>query len=100
MAANPIEITLPDEALRIIESRTAAGDFKTLTNVILEGLSLLNEQQNGLEDWLAQEIPLRCQESDRSPGQRFSLDQVRLALAEEVQQRCALRTYWPSGSRV
>jgi Arc/MetJ-type ribon-helix-helix transcriptional regulator len=86
MAANQMEITLSDDALRIIESRIAAGDFKTPTDVILEGLLLLNEEQNGLEDWLARETALRCQESDRSPGQRLSLDQVRLALAEEVQQ--------------
>ncbi len=86
MAAHQLEITLPEEALQIIESRIAAGDFKTPTEVILEGLSLLNEKQNGLEDWLTREIALRCQESDRFPNQRFSIDEARLALAEEGQQ--------------
>ena len=86
MAAHQMEITLPDDALQIIESRIAAGEFKTPTDVILEGLSLLNEEQNGLEDWLKQEVALRCQESDRFPERRLSLDQVRLAITEELQQ--------------
>jgi antitoxin ParD1/3/4 len=78
-----LNITLPEETLRMIESKVASGEYKDPSDVVLEGLSHLEEHDKELEHWLRTEIVARCESMTADPSRGLTLEEVRADLSDD-----------------
>ena len=78
--SHQLNVTLPEDALRLIESKIASGEYKNPSDVILEGLSYLEQSDNKLEHWLRTEIVARWKSMEADPSRGLTSEEVLASL--------------------
>ncbi len=63
-------VTLPPEMVELVQRKVASGEYVDESDVIREGLELLEDREEGLERWLREEVVPVCLafEADTSTG--------------------------------
>jgi antitoxin ParD1/3/4 len=81
-ATKRLAIELPEELAQAVDARVASGRFANASEVIQEGLRLLDEQESDpLEEWLRAEVAERCRRIDEGEARLLSGDELRADLA-------------------
>ncbi len=76
-----VDVELPEEMAEAVSARVASGRFANASEVIQEGLRLLDEQENEpLDDWLRAEVAERCRRIDQGQARLLSGDELRADL--------------------
>ena len=80
-----LTVTLPDDIVRDIEARVAAGEDASESNLVRDGLESFLADDQDLEDWLSDVVVPRCE--DTAP--RSSTASPIEGVLERVQRRFA-----------
>lgn len=79
----PLTITLPHEMAAMVKAKVASGEYASDSEVIRDGLRILQARDAALEKWLRDEVVQSCKEYDADPSigipSEQVLDQVRAA---------------------
>jgi antitoxin ParD1/3/4 len=82
MAENlQINVTLPERMVQLVQRKVRSGQYATESDVIADSLSLLEEQENGLEPWLIEVVGPEYDAMHADPNRGIPLDQVQQAFA-------------------
>lgn len=82
-----ISITLPAEMADAIDARVKSGAYCSESEVIQEGLRVLQDREQSLEDWLREEVAASYDEWLANPGSALSSAELREALARDRESR-------------
>lgn len=81
-----LNITLPDHMVELVKRKVSSGEFASESDVICEGLDLLEDRDEGVERWLREDVVPACLEFQADPSTAPSSSEV---LAELEQARRA-----------
>lgn len=95
-ATRRLDVELPEEMAKAVSARVASGRFANASEVIQEGLRLLDEEEEfqtdpALDEWLRTEIVARYDAVKSGRERGLTLDQVEANLAERRKRRNAAR---------
>jgi putative addiction module CopG family antidote len=80
-ATKRLDIELPEDLAEAVSARVASGRFASASEVIQEGLRLLDEQESDpLEEWLRAEVAERCRRMEDGEVRLLSGDELRADL--------------------
>lgn len=57
-----MSITLPLEMVRFIKNKVASGEYASESEVIRDGLRMLQTRDRVIEDWLRSQVSTACKE--------------------------------------
>ncbi|MBU2773243.1 type II toxin-antitoxin system ParD family antitoxin [Acidithiobacillus ferrooxidans] len=57
-----MSITLPLEMVRFIKNKVASGEYASESEVIRDGLRMLQTRDRVIEDWLRSQVGAACKE--------------------------------------
>lgn len=87
-ATRRLSIELSEDMAEAVSARVASGEFASESEVVQEGLRLLEEQDEPLEDeveaWLGSTIPARVEALDAGRVPTKGVDDVRASLARRA----------------
>jgi antitoxin ParD1/3/4 len=90
VAPSNINVTLTPELEKFVRDKFASGQYQSESEVLLEGLMLLEQQERESEqDFLSLKEKLRIAAEEAEHGPLFSPEQVRQELAEIKRTRFA-----------
>ncbi|TDR89276.1 ribbon-helix-helix domain-containing protein [Enterovirga rhinocerotis] len=75
-------LTLPDELADLIDEKVASGAYPSGSDVVRQGLELLREQDETLEDWLRREVVPAYDAMKADPSRALAIDDVQRSLTE------------------
>lgn len=87
MGARRLSVELPEETAAIIDARIASGRNADESEVILEALELLADQDAPLEDWVQIEMAAAYDEWKANPTGGLTIDEVREHLDKAREER-------------
>ena len=80
MAENrQINVTLPEHIVELVQRKVRSGQYATESDVITDSLSLLEERESGLDQWLLEVVGPGYDAMHADPGRGIPLDQVQQA---------------------
>ncbi len=89
-ATRRLDIELPEELAEAVSARVASGRFANASEVIQEGLRLLDEEESDpLKPWVRDELAGGYDEWKANPTDGVPLEEVAARLDEERQRRRA-----------
>lgn len=71
-----MEIVLPADAAQIVKDKVASGEYRSETEVIVEGLRVLQAQDSAVETWLQIDVAAAYDEYKADPSRAIPADQV------------------------
>lgn len=74
-------VSLPEEQSAFIDSKVAAGDYASASEVVRAGLRALKERDEAVERWLREEVAPTVDAMAADPGRAVPAGDVRRALA-------------------
>jgi antitoxin ParD1/3/4 len=74
-------VTLPHEMVELVQRKVASGEYADESDVISDSLSLLEEREIGLEQWLIEEVGPSYDAMHADPRLGLPLEQVQQAFA-------------------
>jgi antitoxin ParD1/3/4 len=91
-AAAKYTVTLSPKQSAYVDSLIATGAYKAAEDVILEGLTILQDRDAALDDWLGADVLPICAAMDADPSLGRTPDQVadRLRAHHEQRSKAAL----------
>lgn len=72
----PITITLPHEMAAMVKAKVASGEYASDSEVIRDGLRILQARDEALEKWLHEEVVQACKEFEANPAIGIPADQI------------------------
>jgi antitoxin ParD1/3/4 len=88
MATNhQISVSLPEQLAALVQRKVASGEYADESDVICDSLQLLDEQENGLERWLREEVVAASQELNADPSSGLTSNEVLAGLEAARRQR-------------
>ena len=82
-ATRRLDIELPEELAEAVSARVASGRFANASEVIQEGLRLLDEIDDPPEEWVGDELAAGYDEWKANPEGGVQLEEVAARLDEE-----------------
>ena len=73
-------VNLPANLVDLIHRKVAYGEYADESSVISDSLALLEDQQQGLEGWLREEVVPVCQEMEANHSSGMSSSEVLASL--------------------
>ena len=80
-------VTLPAEMVELVQRKVASGEYADESDVISDSLSLLEEREGGLEQWLDEEVGPAYDAIHADPSIGISLEQVQQDFAARRETR-------------
>ena len=86
-----LNIMLPDHMAELVKRKVSSGEYANESDVICEGLDLLEDRDEGVERWLREEVVPTCVEFEKDPSAALSGSEVlaELERARQLQQKPA-----------
>ena len=82
MPQTPIlHVTLSEDALKFVKQKVSTGEYASESDVIIESVAAMQEQQSALERWIHDEALPAYDRILADPSRGISLQQVRSNLA-------------------
>ena len=78
-----LSITLPLEMAQLVRAKVASGDYATESEVIRDGLRILQLRDRAVEKWLRDQVAPAYDAMKANPSRAVSIRQVRASLASE-----------------
>jgi putative addiction module CopG family antidote len=75
-------VTLPAEMVELVQRKVASGEYADESDVISDGLTFLEDEEQRLERWLREEVVSACREFDEDPFSAVSSVEFRLELEQ------------------
>ncbi|MDE2181970.1 MAG: type II toxin-antitoxin system ParD family antitoxin [Alphaproteobacteria bacterium] len=72
----PITITLPHEMAAMVKAKVAAGEYASDSEVIRDGLRIMQARDAALEKWLQTEVVRSYREHMADPSKAIPADQL------------------------
>lgn len=86
-ATKRLDIELPEELAEAVSAQVASGRFANASEVIQEGLRLLDEADAPLEPWVREELAAGYDAWKANPTDGVPIEEVSARLEEEREQR-------------
>jgi antitoxin ParD1/3/4 len=86
-AARPMNITLPDDLAAQVRARVASGQYASEYDVIRESLSVLEDRETSVDNWLRNEVLPIHDAMLADPSRARSVEDVRATLASLREKR-------------
>jgi antitoxin ParD1/3/4 len=65
-------VNLPSNLVDLVQRKVASGEYADESDVISDSLALLEDQEQGLERWLREEVVPACMEMEADPSSGIS----------------------------
>jgi antitoxin ParD1/3/4 len=65
---HPISVTLPHDMAAMVKAKVASGEYATESEVIRDGLRVLQARDAAIEGWLRDEVAKSCDEYAADPS--------------------------------
>jgi putative addiction module CopG family antidote len=76
-----LSITLPDEMAEMVRAKVESGEYASESEVIREGLRMLQLYERALESWLKEQVTVAYDALKADPSRAVSIENVRTSLA-------------------
>ena len=86
-STGPVSITLTEKVAKAVRRRVASGEYGSESEVVLEGLLALEEQEAAVEQWLRTEGVARFDAWQADPGRTVSARKARAAVKRHIRRR-------------
>lgn len=77
---SPLTITLPHDKVKLVKSLVASGQYATDSEVIRDGLRMLNAREIAMSRWLREEVIPAYQQLKVGPQSGMTVGDVRKSL--------------------
>ena len=81
------DVELPEDLAEAVRARVESGAYASVSEVIQEGLRLLAEQEEPLEDWVRAELAAGYDAWKADPSKVYTIEEVRERLDEQRRRR-------------
>lgn len=88
-STQPISITLPHDMAAMVKAKVASGEYATESEVIRDGLRILQARDAAVENWLRDEVAKSYDEYEADPGIGISGDDIMTRLRASYRARLA-----------
>ncbi len=79
-----ISITLPTDMARMVEAKVASGEYASESEVIRDGLRILQARDAQVEEWLKTEVAATYDAHHRNPSGAIPIDKVMAGLERRI----------------
>ena len=76
-----LSVTLPNEMARMVREKVESGEYASESEVIRDGLRVLQARDRATEDWLRQEVVAAYDALKADPSRSRSIADVRKSLS-------------------
>lgn len=84
-------ITLPKEMARMVKAKVSSGEYASESEVIRDGLRVLQARDKALDSWLRAEVAAAYDELKADPSQGRTPEQVLTSLRLETERQLKAR---------
>lgn len=72
----PITVTLPHDMAAMVKAKVASGEYASESEVIRDGLRVIQAREAALERWLRDEVVKSCEEFAADPSKGIPIEEV------------------------
>lgn len=88
-STHPITITLPHDMAAMVKAKVTSGEYASESEVIRDGLRILEARDAAMEAWLRDEVARSYDELNADPGIGIPADDVMARLRASYRTRLA-----------
>ncbi len=85
----PISVTLPHDMAAMVKAKVASGEYATESEVIRDGLRILQARDAAMESWLLSEVAKSYDEFAADPGIGIPAGEIMARLRASYRERLA-----------
>ena len=86
-AASKRTISLPTETADYIDAKVASGEYASASEVVRDGLRILQERERVLEKWLREQVMPAALEHEKHPEKALSSKEFRKQVTAGIEAR-------------
>lgn len=83
----PFTVALPDDLADLVEAKIASGDYADESEIVRDGLALLQERDAAFERWLREEVAAAYDEDLANPQAAIPAEEIMARLQERRRVR-------------